>query len=147
LCKIRDPCYILYPILHFGYNIIIESILLIFIVHDDFGTRWRWVVSFTIRPLCLRGNRLCCPLDRWPAGHRADLDIVEYRKIRVNKYMYMKYCQACSKKVGLEINTEITKCMSLSRHQNIGQNLHLKICNRWFENVAQFRYLGTTIII
>jgi hypothetical protein len=35
--------------------------------------------------------------------------------------------------------------MLLSRHQNAGQNLDIKIGNRWFENVAQFRYLGTTI--
>jgi hypothetical protein len=31
------------------------------------------------------------------------------------------------------------------RHQNAGQNHDIKIGNRWFENVAQFRYLGTTI--
>jgi hypothetical protein len=35
--------------------------------------------------------------------------------------------------------------MSLSRHQNAGQSHDIKIGNRWFENVAQFRYLGTTI--
>ncbi|PNF38698.1 hypothetical protein B7P43_G17524, partial [Cryptotermes secundus] len=48
-----------------------------------------------------------------------------------------------SKEVDLEINTEKTKYMLLSRHQNAGQNLDIKI-NRCFENVAQFRYLGTT---
>jgi hypothetical protein len=35
--------------------------------------------------------------------------------------------------------------MSLSHHQNAGQNLDMKIGNRCFENVAQFKYLGTTI--
>jgi hypothetical protein len=35
--------------------------------------------------------------------------------------------------------------MSLSRHQNAGQNHDIKIGNRCFENVEQFRYLGTTI--
>jgi hypothetical protein len=35
--------------------------------------------------------------------------------------------------------------MLLSRRQNAGQNHDIKIGNRWFENVAQFRYLGTTI--
>jgi hypothetical protein len=35
--------------------------------------------------------------------------------------------------------------MLLSRHQNAGQNNDIKIGNRCFENVAQFRYLGTTI--
>jgi hypothetical protein len=35
--------------------------------------------------------------------------------------------------------------MLLSRHQNAGQNHDIKIGNRCFENVAQFRYLGTTL--
>jgi hypothetical protein len=30
-----------------------------------------------------------------------------------------------SKEIGLEVNTEKTKYMSLSRHQNAGQNLYL----------------------
>jgi hypothetical protein len=50
-----------------------------------------------------------------------------------------------SKEIGLEVNTEKTKYMLLSRHQNAGQNHDIKIGNRWFENVPQFRYLGTTI--
>jgi hypothetical protein len=35
--------------------------------------------------------------------------------------------------------------MLLSRHQNAGQNYDIKIADRCFENVAKFRYLGTTI--
>jgi hypothetical protein len=35
--------------------------------------------------------------------------------------------------------------MLLSRHQNAGQNHDMKIANRSFENVAQFKYLGTTV--
>jgi hypothetical protein len=35
--------------------------------------------------------------------------------------------------------------MVLSLHQSAGQNHVIKIGNRWFENVAQFRYLGTKI--
>jgi hypothetical protein len=46
-----------------------------------------------------------------------------------------------SKEIGLEVNTEKTKYMSLSRHQNAGQNHDIKIGKRWFENVAQFKYL------
>jgi site-specific DNA-adenine methylase len=41
-----------------------------------------------------------------------------------------------SKEVGLEENTEKTKYMLLSRHQNAGQNHDIKIANRCFENVA-----------
>jgi 23S rRNA U2552 (ribose-2'-O)-methylase RlmE/FtsJ len=51
-----------------------------------------------------------------------------------------------SKEVGLEVNAEKTKYMLLSRHQNAGQDLYIKRGNRCFENVAHFRYLGTTII-
>jgi hypothetical protein len=37
--------------------------------------------------------------------------------------------------------------MLLSRHQNAGQSHNIKIANKCFENVAKFRYLGTTITI
>jgi hypothetical protein len=50
-----------------------------------------------------------------------------------------------SKEVGLEINVEETKYMLLSRHQNVGQNLDIKLANRSFENVSQFKYLQTTV--
>jgi hypothetical protein len=51
-----------------------------------------------------------------------------------------------SKEVGLEVNTEKTKYMLLSRNQNAGQNHDIKIANRYFENVAQSKCLGTTEI-
>jgi hypothetical protein len=35
--------------------------------------------------------------------------------------------------------------MLLSRHKNAGQNHDIKIANRYFQNVAQFKYLGTTV--
>jgi hypothetical protein len=50
-----------------------------------------------------------------------------------------------SKEVGLEINIEKTKYMLLSRRQNVGQNRDVKIANRSFENVSQFKYLGMTV--
>jgi hypothetical protein len=50
-----------------------------------------------------------------------------------------------SKEVGLEIKVEKTKCMLLSHHQNVGQNRDIKIANRSFENVSQFKYFGTTV--
>jgi ribosomal protein S2 len=50
-----------------------------------------------------------------------------------------------SKEIGLAVNTEKTKYMLLSCHQKAGQNHDIKITNRCFEYVAQFRYLGTTI--
>jgi hypothetical protein len=50
-----------------------------------------------------------------------------------------------SKKVGLEINIEKTKYMLLYHHQNAGQNRDIEIANRSFENVSQFKYLGTIV--
>jgi hypothetical protein len=50
-----------------------------------------------------------------------------------------------NKEVGLEVNTEKTKYMLLSCHQNAGQNHYIKIANKCLENVAQFSYLVMTI--
>jgi hypothetical protein len=50
-----------------------------------------------------------------------------------------------SKKVGLEVNIEKTKYMLVSRDQNAGQTREIKIGNRSFENVSNFKYLGTTV--
>jgi hypothetical protein len=50
-----------------------------------------------------------------------------------------------SKEVGLEVNQEKTKYMLMSRSQNIGQKHNMKIANGSFEDVAKFRYLGTTL--
>jgi ribosomal protein S2 len=50
-----------------------------------------------------------------------------------------------SKEVSLEVNTEKTKYMLLSRQQTAGQSYGIKIANICFENVTKLRYLGTTI--
>jgi hypothetical protein len=49
------------------------------------------------------------------------------------------------KEVGLEVNAEKTKYMLLSRHQDEKRNRDIKIANRYFENVAQLRYLGKVV--
>jgi hypothetical protein len=50
-----------------------------------------------------------------------------------------------SKEVGLDLNVETSKYMLLSRHQTVDQNRDIKIANRSFQNVSQFKYLGTTV--
>jgi sorting nexin-29 len=50
-----------------------------------------------------------------------------------------------SKDVSLEVNPEKTKCMLMSRSQKTGQKHSMKIANRSFEDVAKFKYLGTTL--
>jgi hypothetical protein len=52
-----------------------------------------------------------------------------------------------SKEFYLEVNTEKTKYTLLTHHQNAGLNYDMKVANRSFENVAQFKYLGTTVTI
>jgi hypothetical protein len=49
------------------------------------------------------------------------------------------------KEVGLEVNQEETKYMLMSRSQNIRQKHSIKTANRFFEDVAKFEYLGTTL--
>jgi hypothetical protein len=50
-----------------------------------------------------------------------------------------------SKEVGLEVNPEKTKYMLMSCSQKTGQKYSIKIANRSFEDVAKFKYLGTTL--
>ena len=50
-----------------------------------------------------------------------------------------------SKEIGLEVNTDKTKYMVMSRNQNAGRIHNLKTDNSFFERVEEFKYLGTTL--
>jgi heptaprenylglyceryl phosphate synthase len=50
-----------------------------------------------------------------------------------------------SKEVCLEVNPEETKYILMSHNQKIGQKHSMKITNTYYEDVAKFKYLGTTL--
>jgi hypothetical protein len=50
-----------------------------------------------------------------------------------------------SKEIGLEVNAEKTKYMVMSRNQNVGHNHNIKMDNKSFERVEEFKYLGATL--
>jgi hypothetical protein len=50
-----------------------------------------------------------------------------------------------SRDIGLEINTEKTKYMIMSRHSNSGHNQNIRIANESFEKVEKFKFLATTL--
>jgi hypothetical protein len=49
------------------------------------------------------------------------------------------------KETRLEVHAEKTNYMVMSRDQNAGQNHNIKVDNKAFERVEQFKYLGTTL--
>ena len=50
-----------------------------------------------------------------------------------------------TKEIGLEINTDKTKYMIMSRDQNAGRSHSMKIDNSSIERVEEFNYLGTRV--
>jgi sorting nexin-29 len=50
-----------------------------------------------------------------------------------------------SKEVGLEVNSEKTKYMLMSRSETTGLKYSIKTVNRSFGDVAKFKYLGRTL--
>jgi hypothetical protein len=47
-----------------------------------------------------------------------------------------------SNEVDVEVNPEKTKYILIPRNKKTGQKLSIKIANRFFEDVAKFKYLG-----
>ena len=61
--------------------------------------------------------------------------------VRENADIFIK----ASNDIGLEVNSEKTKYVITSRHENVIQNQNIVIRNLWSENVEKFRYLGVTV--
>ena len=52
---------------------------------------------------------------------------------------------AATRETGLEVCADKTKYTVMSRNQNAGRNHSVRIDNRTFERVEEFKYLGTTL--
>jgi len=52
---------------------------------------------------------------------------------------------AATCEIGLEVSADKTKYMVMSRDQNAGRIHRLRVDNRTFERVEEFKYLGTTL--
>jgi hypothetical protein len=50
-----------------------------------------------------------------------------------------------SKEIGLEVNSEKTKHMFMSRHQTAGQSNYIRAANKSFEKVAKFKLIGSKL--
>ena len=50
-----------------------------------------------------------------------------------------------SKEIGLEVNADKTKYMVMFGDQNAGRSHSIKIYNRSFKSVEEFKYFGTTL--
>jgi hypothetical protein len=58
---------------------------------------------------------------------------------------HYKKINVCIKETGLEVNAEKTKYMVMSRNQNAGHNHDIKVDNKSFERVEEFKYLGAAL--
>jgi hypothetical protein len=84
----------------------------------------------------LEGMKLCCT-------HQLLVNIFcgSMHTIKKNTVALVVACR----ETGLEVNAETFTAMS--RNQNTGKNLSIKIDNNALERLEQFKYLGTTLTI
>ena len=70
-------------------------------------------------------------------------------------YLFRLYCDtlkenaealvAATRETGLEVSANKSKYMVMSRDQKLGRIHSVRIDNRTFERVEEFKYLGTTV--
>jgi hypothetical protein len=65
----------------------------------------------------------------------------------LRKLSTWSYLKIRLQNTGLEVNAEKTKYMVISQNQNAGHNHNIKINNKSFERVEEFKYLGATLTI
>ena len=72
----------------------------------------------------------------------------DYVNILERKRTYCKNADAlkvASKEIGLEVNSDKSKYMVVSRYQNAGRSQNIKADNSSFERVKELKYLGTNL--
>jgi hypothetical protein len=60
---------------------------------------------------------------------------------KLNFVTIFKALVVASKEIGLEVNADKTKYMVMSGDRSEGQNHNIKLDNKSFERVEQFKYL------
>jgi hypothetical protein len=75
-------------------------------------------------------------------AHADDINIVGEHKDTIKKKSALLHA---SKEIGLEVNLEKTKRMSMLHNQKVVQNHRIETENGCFENMAKFKYLATTL--
>jgi hypothetical protein len=80
------------------------------------------------------------PRHRWEDNIKMDFQEVEGGGEQNAEALFV-----ARKETGLDVNSDKTKYMFVSRDQNAGRCHNIKVDNISFEMVEQFRYLGTTL--
>jgi hypothetical protein len=85
-----------------------------------------------------------CIVTRLEIIKRSSLDArVLYISQRVSSDVIKKNADTlldASKEIGLEVNSEKTKYMFMSRHQTAAQSNYIRVANKSFEKVSKFKY-------
>ena len=76
-----------------------------------------------------------------------DLTLNGTLSFRFMLIMLIYWEEVACKETGLEVNADTTKYMVMSRDQNAGRSHNMRINNRSFERVEEFKYLETTLTI
>jgi hypothetical protein len=104
---------------------------------------FNFALEYAIRRVQANQERLKLNGTHQPLVYADDVDILggSIHSIKKNAEDLV----LASKEIGLDVNAEKTKCMVMSRNQNAGHNHNIKVHNKSFERVEEFKYLGATL--